>query len=225
MFIKRTLTIAATLVVAFSTTRIAQADMMTYKGMGLRKSVNILAEDSLVGRDFNTSAGQMKIEYRGEDYLGYCVDVFGWAGSANVTEASYTTLRNGSLVAYLFETNASQLTHNEQAAGLQAAIWEVLYENDNTLDFNLDSGNFQITNSNVIDDANSMLDYMRANMPANYQPTTMDLVVLETPCKQDMLIGRVSPAIPEPATVVLLGVGSLLALIRRRRRRAVVWKS
>ncbi|MBL7219034.1 MAG: PEP-CTERM sorting domain-containing protein [Phycisphaerae bacterium] len=220
MFTKRTITFAALLAVAFSTARIAQADIMHYNGMGLKKYVDVLAWKSLAGRNFGTSAGQVKLDYQGTDYLGYCVDVFAYSGSSAVTEASYTTLRNGEQVAYLFETNSSGITHREQAAGLQVAIWELLYENNNTLDFNLDTGNFKITNSSVIDDANDMLDDMRANMPGNYSPI-MQLLVLQSPCKQDMLIGREPPVIPEPATVLLLAVGGLFVLKRNRRRRAL----
>jgi len=215
MFTKRSLIVIAVLSTALIIP-IAQADMMHYNGQIRTKSVDVRARNSLVGRNFRTSAGQVKLRYQDVDYLGHCVDVFDYSGSAEVTEASYTTLRNGDEIAYLFETNSPGITSREQAAGLQVAIWELLYENNTTLDFNLDSGNFKITNNNVIDDANGMLDYMRANMPDNYLPT-LDLLVLRTPCKQDMLIGRNTPVIPEPATVTLLAIGGLLILKRRRR--------
>ncbi|MCP4378570.1 MAG: PEP-CTERM sorting domain-containing protein [bacterium] len=216
MLIKRTLSIVAVLAFAFTATQIAQADIMTYNGMGLRKSVDVKARHSLIGRSFRTSAGQMKLEYQGEDYLGYCVDLNGRAGTTDVTEAPYSVLRNGSAIAYLFETNSALVTHREHAAGLQVAIWELLYENNDTLDFNLDTGNFKITDNNVIDDANAMLDDMRTNMPLNYEPIAMEILVLQSPCKQDMLIGRDSPVVPEPTTALLLGIGSLVAIRRRR---------
>ena len=214
MFTKRSLIVIAVLSAALIT-RIAQADIMHYNGQIRTKSVDLRAKNSLVGRNFRTSAGQVNLTYQDVDYLGHCVDVFDRAGSAEVTEASYTTLRNGEEIAYLFETNSPVISSREQAAGLQVAIWELLYENNTTLDFNLDSGNFKITNNNVIDDANGMLDHMRANMPDDYLPT-LNLLVLRTPFKQDMLIGRNPPVIPEPATVTLLAMGGLLILKRRR---------
>jgi hypothetical protein len=122
MLIKRTLSIVAVLAFAFTTTHIAQADMMKYDGMGLKKSVDVKAKHSLARKDFKTSAGQMEVEYKSVDYLGYCVDLFQRAGSGNVTELPYTALRNGSAIAYLFETNSGLVTHNEHAAGLQVAI-------------------------------------------------------------------------------------------------------
>ena len=215
MFIKNTLTIAALLAVALSGAEIAQADMMHYNGQIRTKYVDVRGRNSLAGRNFQTYAGQVKLEYQGVDYLGHCVDVFDYSGSSEVTEASYTTLRNGYEIAYLFETNSPGITTHEQSAGLQVAIWELLYENNDTLDFNLDTGNFKITNNNVIDDANGMLDFMRANMPDNYLPT-LDLVVLRSACKQDMLIGRQPPVIPEPATATLLAIGGLIVLKRRQ---------
>jgi|GEM_PF-1689720 len=215
MLTKRTFTIAAVFAATFSTIQIAQADMMYYHGQIHTKYVDVRAKNSLAGRNFCTSAGQMKIEYQDVDYLGQCVDVFQYSGSSEVTEAPYTILRNGDEIAYLFEMNFRNITTREQAAGLQVAIWELLYENDDTLDFNLDSGNFRITTDCVIDDANGMLDHMRAHMPDNYSPL-MQLLVLQSPCKQDILIGRPGPVVPEPASAVLLAVGGLLVLKRRR---------
>ena len=107
------------------------------------------------------------------------------------------------------------MTTGEQTAGLQTVIWELLYEKNTAIDFNLDSGNFRIKNSNVIDDANSMLDDMRANMPADYEPT-MELLVLKSARNQDILIGRDAPPVPEPATAALTAAGALFALKRRR---------
>jgi len=219
MFTKRALTIVAVALFAVLIAETAQADYMFYNGMGLRKHVHIKGEDSLAGRNFKSNAGQMKYTYQDEDYLAYCVDVFDRAGDSEATEAPHTVLRNGDMIAYLFETNAADVSTGEQAAGLQVAIWELLYENDDTIDFNLDTGNFRTPTDSVIDDANGYLDDMRANMPDDYAPT-MDVTVLLSAHKQDMIIGRDVPVVPEPATVSLLAVGGLAGLRRRKRTAA-----
>lgn len=106
MFNKRTINVAAILIVALSAAQIAQADFMHYNGLGLKKTVDVQAKYSLLGRDFSTSAGQMKVEYKGVDYLGYCVDAFQSAASTSVTAQPYTILRNANQIAYVFEMNA-----------------------------------------------------------------------------------------------------------------------
>ncbi len=104
---------------------------------------------------------------------------------------------------------------NSAAEAFAAAVWEIIYEDlpssplgwDVTTDGTAGSGGFYADN----------LDAATANKWLHELTGTggkADLLVLSYPGKQDFLV-----AVPEPATIVLLGFGSMLSLLRRRRQR------
>jgi hypothetical protein len=206
---------ATVLAVALSlclTTSIASADMMTFTGTVLTESVKFHC-NGLLADGLTVHAGLYGIEYQGREFGAFCVDADQYAGTSGVTEQDVDVLHNGSLVAYLYETFIGSATTARQAAALGVALWEVLYENDGDA-FNASSGKFYITNnSDVAAAANVML----TGMPANYR-SVMDLTVLHSDSKQDMLIGGLT-AVPEPTTVALLLLGAPLMLRASRRRR------
>lgn len=194
------------------TASIASADMMTFTGMVLTESVKFHCH-GLQADNMTVQAGLYGINYQNRAFNAYCVDADQYAGTSSVTEQNVDVLRNGSYVAYLYETYIGSATTAKQAAALGVAIWEVLYENNGTV-FNASSGKFHITNnSDVAAAANVML----TGMPANYQPV-MDLTVLQSACKQDMLIGGLN-AVPEPTTIAMLLLGAPMMLKASRRRR------
>ena len=184
---------------------VASADMMTHNGMGLKASVRIHAP----GVNTNTHAGQMLIGYGGEDHIGYCVDIYHNAGSMEADELTLSSLNNGDMVAFLFETYADGVSTGLEAAALQVAIWEVINEDDAN-DFDAQHGEFHVTgNNNVRNAANVLL----ASLPTSYT-TINDFYVLHNDDYQDMLI-----MVPEPGTMALLCLGGAYSLIRRRRRK------
>ena len=183
---------------------VVSADIMTYNGMGLKAAVRLHAP----GVNVHTYAGQMLVEYGGEDYIGYCVDIYHYAGTMEATELTLSSLNNGDLVAFLFETYADGVSTGLEAAALLVAIWEVINESDANA-FNAQIDEFYITdNTNVLNAANVLL----ASLPTNYTPTK-DFMVLHNDGKQDMLI-----MVPEPGTMALLCLGGVYSLIRRRRK-------
>ena len=179
---------------------------LDYQGMGLKSGVKLYyAPAGLHG--LRVSAGQMKIDYRDESYLGYCVDLYHNAGDCWVTEKDpVSALQNGDLAAYLFETYAHDVDAGLKAAALQVAIWEVISEGSCN-DFDVDHGLFRIKKNDAVADAANIL---LAGLP-DYHIPDASTIVLECGCKQDMMI-------PEPGTLALLAAGGVLSLLRRRRR-------
>lgn len=103
---------------------------------------------------------------------------------------------------------------NVQAAAFAAAIWEILYENlpvsplkwNVKVDDTIGAGGFHTTFGDAAL-ANSWLHSLDGTGPR------ADLRVLTHNESQDYIV-----AVPEPTTLVLFGFGSVLSLIRTRRR-------
>jgi len=188
---------------------VASADIMTYDGPGLVSQVRLHAA-GLLGDGKTVLAGQYEVTYGGTPYNAFCVDIDHYAGSTDVTEMPLSSLRNSDQIAYLYETFVPGITNGTEAAAVGVAIWEVLYETDNN-DLDASDGYLSITNNAAVcDAANDLL----ATVPDSYEPL-MNLIVLHSPCKQDMLIGSLGE-IPEPATLALLILAAPWALLRRR---------
>ncbi len=178
-----------------------RADTMTYNGMGFYQQVKIHSPS----RTQRVKAGQMNITYQGVDYKAYCVDLSSNAGNTGVTEKPVTDLHNGDIIGWLWETKADSVVDSLGAASLQVAIWEALCESDDN-PFDLTAGDFYITeNDNAATGGQNLLEAA----PDFYTPAATT-IHLYSPCKQDMLI-------PEPGTLVLMTLGAIGMIIRRKR--------
>ena len=188
----------------------ARADIMYYNGMGLNQVVTLHAP-GLLGDNLSVYAGQNRLNYQGQDLLGYCVDLNHYAVTADMAQEPVTSLPRGQQVAYLFDTYASQVTTSRQAAALAVAIWELVAETQSTL--SATSGYFYITgNSTAASDADALL----AGLPTTYTSPS-NLEVLYSNSAQCFLVDLPSVTAPEPATVSLLVLGGVALMTRRRK--------
>ncbi len=204
----RNLSLSLVILAIAAVPAVSSASMMQYKGTGLTENVKIHAEGALANNRL-VKAGQLRVQWEGEDYLGYCVDINQWVGTTEVTPVSYDTLAGGEFAAYLFETYSMQASDRTTAAALGVAIWEVVNETSGTYD--VDDGYFRISrNARVSSAANAML----ASMPDSYDPV-IDPIVLSSETHQDVMVHGFNE-IPEPATMALITLGSTLLLRRRR---------
>jgi len=212
---KRSHHAALTLVAALAFSAAAQAEVMTFDGLGLTAKATIHAPGSFVDGD-TIPVGQYLLTYGGRQYTGYCVDVYQNAANAEVEEWSLDTLNRpgafrGEQVAWLYDTYAGSVSDGTSAAGLAAAIWELVFESDGNAP-DPAGGDFHLSgNDAVVADAAAKL----AGVPDRHETDT-EFTILHSDTRQDMLIAGFP--VPEPAALVLLALGGTIHLARRRRR-------
>ena len=197
-----------------------------YKGTtGLGESVKLHAPGTLADGD-TVYAGQMKYEYRGENFVSYCVDIDHWAGSSKVDELDISSLNRGNEIAYLFLSEADNVMDELGGAAMQVALWELLYETDghalNVIPELDDGFSIRLRRHNssdvaVADAANALLATL-GDMPAGWDAGT-SVTLLHTESHQDTILptGDDPTTVPEPCTAAVLGLGGVCVMLRRRR--------
>ena len=204
--------VSAIAVVLLMLSSLASADWMNYNGVGLNEIVTTHSP-GLLADGLTVYAGQEYVNFDGNNYIGYCVDLNHYSTSADVIVKPVTEYAGGVRgreIAYLFNTYASGVTTGSQAAALGVAIWELVAETTSTLD--VTSGYFYITgNDGVAADANVLL--ADADNHSLYSVLNMP-VVFYSPTAQSFVVAGEND-IPEPATMSLLALGSLVILRRK----------
>jgi hypothetical protein len=149
-----------------------------------------------------------------DDFYTYCLDLTKTLIDPQAFEVkdANSFAPDGNQVAWLVSTYApfihtlSGATANAMAAGLQMAIWNVLYDSD----FDASAGSLRSSTTSAVYYANQYLGTLNTALATG--PLTAQAIWLDTNSGQDQVT-----VVPEPGSILLLGIGTLAVLARRRR--------
>jgi hypothetical protein len=155
-----------------------------------------------------------------ENFVGWCLDITHYlanGGEYSPTNVPFAQdkLTNPQVtdIQRLFNTAYSGLDFksNAQSAGFQLALWEIIYEKPETK-FDLGLGNLTITgDAAAIAAGQAFLDNLGGNVTQQW-----NLTFLESEKNQDLVTATPVP-VPAAAGLLLLALGGLAAVGRRRR--------
>jgi hypothetical protein len=203
-----------------ATSTVASAETIGFSGMGPSSAVLVsgLANGVVSAGEMNWSWTDGAPNGDAPSFYAYCVDLlhqvqddqFVTIGSSTDLAGPLYTEDAGDKGAWLFNTYAAAVHAAQsgiQAAALQIAIWEALYDSTP----NLAGGNIRmIAAGPVLAQANA---YLSALYASPYVGSTSTLLFASNGQSQ------ITNQVPEPATLVLLGLGLFGAGFGLRRRK------
>jgi len=231
--LKRLLSLGAIVgTLAFS--QAAHAATLSYSTSGMLAE-NVLSFFNNGASNFNGYTGQISNTLTGgpagypSTFIGYCVDLQdtyqqGETVSVNNTSAltrNGISPNTGYRVAWLYNTYAASVSTNVQAAALQVAIWEALY--NNTLDDTFSSGWYTLgASQNMQSQAKIYIDALQTAIGNGSYLTNNATWFNANGTGQDVLGPSSTPVVsqvPEPGLMSLFAGSSLSGLWMLRRKR------
>jgi hypothetical protein len=214
----------------------ARASTITFQGLGNAEWVSLTVKTGSTTTSLSGWAGELDWYWSAgqpagwsHDLYTYCVDLLHDAQytqtvSVYGTDDLQTAASHGAQkAAWLFNTSAGYVHDTLNAdylgAGLQLAIWEVLYDNNYSLTGS-GAGNFKVTSASLdaLKAANYYLSAL-SNIGDAYLSADAAWLDVKSPyLGQDQMTYGPTP-VPEPATLVLFGSGLAVVAARARKRR------
>ena len=199
---------------------VSQAATLNFLGMVSNQNKQVTINYN--GKSINVLAGTMNIKVDGGPILNaYCVDLDHFISSGqswNVNVLSGLAGHPGSTlnkekVYNIFSNNESLVNSKEKGAALQLAIWDALYDGGD----GLSSGSFKATADATTKSFYNNFIAQQSSAPVlpynikYYEATSHGA---HNDKYQNLMSGE---AVPEPATLILVG-GTIVAAMRKRRK-------
>jgi hypothetical protein len=220
----------------------ASASQIAFTGVGNGAGVTFSLTGDPLGNPYTGFAGEIEWAWVGTPPAGYdagafyayCLDAMHYLLNPETVTAGSTdgftspVADAGGKAAWLFNEYAAGV-HNESgalgntdAAALQVAIWEAVYDTSN----GLSNGSFRLLSTGpVFDTATQYLDALYSKGPHGYHTSSATWLDAPAGLGQDQIIqgGRnqitQQETVPEPASMLLCATGlAALRWVRRNRR-------